>query len=200
MAHFDVSRTGTLVYRKAGGGAADRVTTIQWLDAAGKKEPLLAKPGTYGDLSLSPDGKRLAVDGRGGSSRDIWVYDPQRDAMTRLTFGGGIYVDPIWSPDGRYVVFGSGTGGMFWTRADGAGQPRTLTQSKNDQPSSFSPDGKRLAYNEFNSESGCQLADLDCAGRGQRRPVEGGKAGAVSQDSVQRPFPRVLTRRAMAGV
>ena len=128
----------------------DRVTTIQWLDAAGKKEPLLAKPGTYGALRLSPDGKRLAVSVGEGSSRDIWVYDPQRDAMTRLTFGGGIYADPIWSPDGRYVVFGSVTGtGMFWTRADGAGQPQPFTQSKNDQTAaSFSPDGKRLAYND----------------------------------------------------
>jgi serine/threonine protein kinase/Tol biopolymer transport system component len=154
VAHFDVSRTGTLVYRKASGGAADRVTTVQWLDASGKKEPLLPKPGIYGDLSLSPDGKRLAVDVRVGSNRDIWVYNAERDAMTRLTFGGGIYVGPLWSPNGRYVVFGSGTGGMFWTPADGTGQPRTLTQSKNGNPSSFSPDGKRLAYNEFNSESG----------------------------------------------
>jgi len=57
---FDVSRTGTLVYRKASGGGdratafrgGDRVTTIQWLDAAGKKKPLLAKPGTYETLIL----------------------------------------------------------------------------------------------------------------------------------------------------
>ena len=156
---FDVSRTGTLVYRKAGGGGGrvlrggDRVTTIQWLDAAGKKTPLLGKPRTYEAFRLSPDGKRLAVLVVEGSGQDIWIYDPQRDAMTRLTFGGGSYSDPIWSPDGRYIVFGSFTGtGMFWTRADGAGQPQPLTQSKNVQIAvSFSPDGKRLAY-------------MDCAG------------------------------------
>jgi len=144
----------------------------------------------HGLLGLSPDGKRLAVVlVVEGSGQDIWIYDPQRDAMTRLTFGGGSYSDPIWSPDGRYIVFGSLTGpGMFWTRADGAGQPQPLTQSKNEQIAvSFSLDGKRLAY-------------LERAGRGQRRPVEGGKARAVSQDAVPRRRPRVLTRRPMAGL
>ena len=62
------------------------MTTLQWVDATGKKEPLRAKPGAYSQLSLSPDGKRVALPVLDGGSRDIWVYDPQRDAMTRLTF------------------------------------------------------------------------------------------------------------------
>ena len=47
------------------------------------------------------------------------------------------------------------TRGMFWTRADGAGQPKAFTQSKNRQiPWSFSSDAKRLAYFELNGASG----------------------------------------------
>jgi Tol biopolymer transport system component len=43
---------------------------------------------------------------------------------------------------------------MFWTRADGAGQAHSLTQSKTFQaPWSFTPDGKRLAYVELNTAS-----------------------------------------------
>jgi serine/threonine-protein kinase len=152
VAHFDVSSTGTLVYRKAIGERA-RVTTVQWLDASGKQEPLLPKPGTYGDISVSPDGKKLALSIIDGSSQDIHVYDPRRDVMTKLTFGGARYVNPVWSPDGRYLIFNSLTGGMFWTRADGAGQPQAFMQSKNAQPSSFSLDGKRVAYSELNTES-----------------------------------------------
>jgi len=30
-----------------------------------------------------------------GSNADIWVYDQQRDATTKLTFGGGIYSAPV---------------------------------------------------------------------------------------------------------
>ncbi len=139
---------GTLIYRRAGGGAS-AMTTLQWIDASGKKEPLLAKPGAYASPSLSPDGKRLALTVTEGSSQDIWVYDPERDVMTRLTFGGAPYVYQSWSPDGQFVVFSTVDKGIFQARADGAGQPQALTESKATQiPWSFTPDGKRLAYFE----------------------------------------------------
>jgi eukaryotic-like serine/threonine-protein kinase len=146
LAQFDFSRNGTLVYRSGGGTGG---LTVQWLDSAGKTQPLVAKPGPYITPRLSPDGQRLALTVAGGSNSDIWIYESQRDTMTRLTFGGGSNVNPAWSPDGRYIVF-EGTGGMFWIRSDGAGQPQRLTQSKNRQvPFSFTPDGKRLAFFEF---------------------------------------------------
>ena len=87
-AQFDVSRTGTLVYRQRSGSASSSAT-VQWLDPTGKQEPLLAKPGAYvGTPRVSPDGKRIAIAIKDGADQDIWVYEPQRDAMTRLTFGG----------------------------------------------------------------------------------------------------------------
>jgi eukaryotic-like serine/threonine-protein kinase len=146
LAQFDFSRNGTLVYRSGGGAGG---LTVQWLDGAGKTQPLLAKPGAYVTPHLSPDGQRLALTMAGGPNSDIWIYESQRDTMTRLTFGGGTNANPAWSPDGRYIVF-EGTGGIFWLRSDGAGQPQRLTQSTNRQvPFSFTPDGKRLAFFEF---------------------------------------------------
>ena len=123
-AQFDFSQTGTLIYRS--GGAGGGLFTVQWLDAAGKTQPLLAKPDAYVRPSLSPDGSRLAV----SASSDIWVYDWQRDTMTRLTFGPGASIYPIWSPDSRYILY-EAPGGIFWTRSDGSGKPQPLTQSKN---------------------------------------------------------------------
>ena len=99
--------------------------------------------------SMSPDGQRLALEITEGSGSDIWVYDWQRDTMTRLTFTGSAST-PLWSPDGRNIVFRplSG-GGMSVTRSDGSGKPQSLTQSKNLQvPWSFTPDGTRLAFFE----------------------------------------------------
>jgi serine/threonine protein kinase len=145
---FDVSRTGTLVYRK-GSDSTPGTMTIQWIDPAGKKEPFLAKPGAYSDPKLSPDGKRLVLLGSQGGKQDVWIYDQQRDALSHLTSGGTGYTHAIWSTDGQNVVFGALGQGILSIRADGAGQPQVLTQSKNLQfPWSFSPDGKRLAYVE----------------------------------------------------
>ena len=146
--HFDVTRTGTLVYRRAGGDAS-AMTTLQSVDLAGRKEPLWAKPGAYLSPRLSPDGTRVALVLAEGNGRDVWVYDLQRDTMTRLTFGAGTYNYPTWSPDGHYVVFSKTGSGLFQARADGASPPQALTRSKMPQNSwSFTPDGKRLAYHE----------------------------------------------------
>ncbi len=149
-AQLDFSQTGTLIYRS--GGAGGGLSIVAWLDGAGKVQPLLAKPGAYGRPSLSPDGQRLALE----SGTDIWVYDWQRDTMTRLTFTGNA-AGPVWSPDGRYIAFQVLGEGMSVIPSDGSGKPQPLTQSKNIQyPWSFAPDGKRLAFIE-SSTGGFQL-------------------------------------------
>jgi serine/threonine-protein kinase len=149
-AQFDVSANGTLVYRSS--GAEGGLVTLQWVDASQKPEPLSAKPDSYLHPRVSPDGKRIALTVASPTGQDIWVYDSSRDAMLRLTFGGSAYQFPVWTPDGRYIVFTDGIGGtgMYWTRSDGASRPQPLTQNKNGQfPWSFSPDGKRLGFAEF---------------------------------------------------
>jgi serine/threonine-protein kinase len=126
--------------------------TAQWLDGAGRTQPLLAKADNYLNLRLSPDGSRLAF-----SAATISIYEWQRDITTRLTFGEAS--SPVWSPDGHYIVFRA-PGGMFWTRSDGAGKPHPLTHSKVAQtPYSFTPDGKRLAFHEI-SATGIQLGTV----------------------------------------
>ena len=148
-AQIGFSSTGTLIYRI--GGPAGRLVSVQWLDSGGKLEPLLSKPGFYERPSLSPDGARLAMEVTDGSTSDVWIYDWRRDIMTRLTNGARGDPGPVWNPDGHYVVF-DGPSGILWARSDGSGQPQTLTTSKNvQQPWSFSPDGRRLAYMEASS-------------------------------------------------
>jgi len=46
---------------------------------------------------------------------------------------------------------------MFWTCGDGASRPQPLTQSKNQYPWSFSPDGKLLAFAQSNPGSGLDI-------------------------------------------
>jgi serine/threonine-protein kinase len=146
-AHFDFSQTGTFVYRSRSAG--NGLMTVEWLDNAGKTQRLLDKSDDYLHPRLSPDGGRLAVQLAG----DIWIFDSQRETLTRITFEGGVY--PAWTPDGRYILFQKPTTGeMFYTAANGAAMPRPLMQTGYFRwPHSFTADGKRLAYEEQNPET-----------------------------------------------
>ncbi len=167
-AQFDFSQTGTLIYRS--GGAGSGLFTVEWLDGAGKTQSLLAKPGSYGLPSLSPDGQRLAIQVTEGAGTDIWIYGLQRDTMTRLTFTGNAN-DPVWSLDGQYIAFRTVGGGMSVIRSDGSGKPQQLTHSDNLQaPWSFAPDGKRLAFMGQGSKTSWDLrtVPLESDGEGLR--------------------------------
>ncbi|HEV2200649.1 MAG TPA: protein kinase [Bryobacteraceae bacterium] len=145
-AKLDASPSGTLVYENGGSDAG--LVILQSLEEGGKTGPLLAKPGNYGRPSFSPDGRRLALEIQDGGNQDIWVQDLERDTVTRLTFEGKEH-DPIWTPDGRSIVY-QDPEGMSWTRADGGGKPQSLLRTKGlAWPWSISPDGKRLAYFEL---------------------------------------------------
>ena len=87
---------------------------LVWFDRNGKETPAIDEPGDYRDTWLSPDGKRLAFDASGPStSGDIWIRDLVRRVTTRFTFDPAIERDPIWSPDGRQIVFMSARQGTW---------------------------------------------------------------------------------------
>jgi len=147
FARLDVSASGMLLYRR---GRSESLRTIHWMDSTGRLEPLEIEPALYQFPRISPDGGSLVWMMNEGASADLWIYDWRRGSKSRLTDGKDVYAYPVWSPDGRYIVFSSSRG-MFWTRADGAGKPQPLTTSKVFQwPTSFTPDGRRLVFSELN--------------------------------------------------
>jgi Tol biopolymer transport system component len=152
-AQFSFSETGNLVY--VAGRAGIQNVSIYWMDREGKFTPLRETPGNYNNLALSPDGKRLALDIVDGGRRDIWVYEWERDTLTRLTFAGVANSFPVWTPDGQRIVYSSqekvGSTNLWWIRADGAGDAQRLTEGKSVQYArSWRPDGKVLAFNQLN--------------------------------------------------
>lgn len=141
---FSFSQTGRALYRA---GRAERLRDVMWLRGDGQTQPLWPEPTLALEPRLSPEGRRLAIFIISGPGSDLWVYDIDKATKTRLT-SGMAGRDAVWSPDGQFIVF-QAPGGMFWTRADGAGKPRSLLTSKNyTRPGSFSPDGRLLAYAE----------------------------------------------------
>ena len=153
-ANYGVSESGTLVYLASGslggGGLIVTLRTLVWVNRDGREEPLAAPPRPYSYPRVSPDGMQVAVDVRDAES-DIWVWSLERGTLTRLTFDPLFDRFPLWSPDGRRIVFSSqrdgSRGNLFSQMADGTGQPdRVAEADKNTQvfPTSFSPDATRL--------------------------------------------------------
>ena len=89
------------------------------------------------------------------------MKDMDRDAPSRLSFLKGDNYVPVWTPDGKNIVFrsvGEDQSGLYWMRADGAGEAQRLMDEKlNPFPDSFSPDGKRLSYSAIGNNGSLDL-------------------------------------------
>jgi Tol biopolymer transport system component len=121
-------------------------------DRAGKEVKTIGPPGDIAVHSISPDGQRLAVavlDSSVGNYK-LWIYDLFREKQTRLTFGVDRESYPVWTPDGKSVVFGSIKSGpydLFEKRSDTTGSEESLLQSVAAKyPTDVSRDGRFLAY------------------------------------------------------
>jgi eukaryotic-like serine/threonine-protein kinase len=148
---FTVSASGSLLYLP-GGISPSLESSWKWVDRSGTAHPLTAAPpGPYLFPRLSPDGQKIAVNVRRVASRtsDLWVYDVLRGAPTRLTFEG-VNSWPLWSPDGKRLVYGGSTGGvanLYTINADGSGKPERLATSDQPQiPSSWAATTNVLAF------------------------------------------------------
>jgi len=126
---FAVATDGTLVYVDAPGSLGENARTLVWVDRTGKEEPVAAPPRAYEHPRLSPDGMRLALSSN-DQENDLWIWDLRRATLTRLTIDAGMDWFPVWTLDGRRIIFSSNRGGqgnLWWQAADGTGAAERLT-------------------------------------------------------------------------
>ena len=125
---FSVS-SGVLV-TQTGKGAA--LSQLMWFDRTGKPAASVGVPGSYNNVRLPPDGRRIATDqtDTDGRNIDIWVYEPVRGTATRLTFDPSLDEAPIWSPDGKKILFASNRNQLsfqlYLKNADGSGSEEKM--------------------------------------------------------------------------
>lgn len=152
LALFAVSENGSLVFVPGTTTSGRIVVDV----SPGANPPPNGRHGyPFRAASLSPDGTKLAAEMGEGAGIDIWIYEIERDDLTRLTFDGGRF--PLWTPQGDRIVFTSGqqsNQAISWIRADGSGDLEQLTRtSRLARAKAFSPDGSVLLFEDY-SENG----------------------------------------------
>jgi eukaryotic-like serine/threonine-protein kinase len=101
---FTVSNGEVLITQTAKGASLSQLT---WFDRSGKPTGTVGVPELFNNVRLSPDGHSVAADQTelGGRNTDIWIFDRARGAATRLTFDPSGHQTPIWSPDGKQILY-----------------------------------------------------------------------------------------------
>jgi eukaryotic-like serine/threonine-protein kinase len=167
-----ISESGTLAYAPVG----DQVprSSLVVVDVNGRAQPLTdVLPHYLGEMSVSPDGQRVALRSAKAND-DIHVFDIPRASLTRFTYEGGDEQNPVWTPDGKRLAYASQRGGtpaMYWKAADGNGTPEKILAPQHPQrPSSFSADGRFLAYTEVHPQSGLDIWTLRLEEHSSRQP------------------------------
>ena len=157
-AQYSISATGSLVY--VSGGIESAQSKLVWVSRNGGEQPVAAPAHPYLTPRVSPDGRRVAVTITAQESQ-TWLYDLSRETMTRFTFEGNYNLIPVWTPDGKRIVFESNKDGppnLYWQLADSSGGTERLTTSEYiNAPFSLSPDGQLLAFIELNSTTGFDI-------------------------------------------
>jgi serine/threonine protein kinase len=155
-----VSHTRTAVY--APGNPAKM--SLVWVDRQGRTEALSPDQDLYREVSLSPDGTKAAV--RRGLS--IWIHDLQHGTRSPLTSGNSSNMLPMWSADGKRIIFGSNRGGdwdIYAQPADGSGPAEVLLKAPYNQfPQSVGRDGTVL-YTEVNPKTSRDMLMLSPDGK-----------------------------------
>ncbi len=174
--HFDISANGTLAYVSAN----REHRSLVLVDSLGRATPTRVADGGYSEVKRSPDGRRAAITGGG----KILIVDLDRGtaAPLALELKSGAQETPVWSPDGKRLVFASnheGNWDLYATSASGVGGIEPVVRRPFDQKAeSYAPDGT-LMFEEDRSDTGRDLWILPPGGDPQPwlvTPAEEGEA------------------------
>ena len=158
VAQFDIGAAGVLAYAP---GLSTTRSTLVWVDRNGRESPLNLEPAFYHSPKLAPDGRHLVVSKLESANFDIWKLELARMSFTRLTSAPSAEYYSILTPDGATVTYSSNRAGpqnLFSIPTDGPGVEQRLTTAAYPQfPTSWSPDGTLLAFDQFDPKTGSDI-------------------------------------------
>ncbi len=172
VALFAVADDGSLVYVPGDASLEEVPRELVRVDREGRASPLTETFGDWESPRFSPDGRRVAVrrmEAAGGAAQDVWILEPSRGTLTRLTFGDGLR--PLWSPDGQTVFFGSVRSGMyniFSKPADGSGPAQQLTDGPIQVfPAAITSDGTTIVFRQGGAGENFDIGIMRLEGEGE---------------------------------
>jgi serine/threonine-protein kinase len=150
QAMFSAAFSGALAFLPALQGTnPESARSLVWVDRQGREEPIAAPPRAYAVTRLSPDGTRVALDIR-DEGNDIWIWSLDRGVLTRLTRAPTLDMAPVWTPDGRRIIWTSTRDDfsptLYWQAADGTGSAERLGGPPIAYPGSVTPDGQAVLW------------------------------------------------------
>jgi Tol biopolymer transport system component len=163
-ASITASANDILAYR----GGNNALSKLTWFDRDGNVLSTVGEPGTYADVALSPDGKRVATTRTDAMGQNIWLLELARGAGERLTFDPGPHHAPVWSPDCGRIAFNFFGAELRQKGTGGPGKEETVLQSG--LPSDWSRDGRFLLYATLDSKTKYDLWALPLTGN-DRNPI-----------------------------
>ncbi|ABF43118.1 serine/threonine protein kinase [Candidatus Koribacter versatilis Ellin345] len=178
--NLSVSTNGMMIYAS---GAAAGGQSLAWYDRSGKVLESLAGLGSFQEVQLSPDNKKLALTDVNTVAANIWVYDLTTHLKNRLMFSGGVTRGPVWSPDGSRIAFTMNQGASMAIKPSAGGAPEQTILTVPDHSLSgvttWSPDGRHLMYQQgYGLE--LQLSLLDPSGQGKPQAFAGNDMRTMS--------------------
>jgi DNA-binding winged helix-turn-helix (wHTH) protein len=143
---YSLASNGTLLYIPE--TSSRLLRQLARVAAGGAVERLPFEDRAFQNITLSPDGRLVAATVYERGASDLWAGEIARGALSRLTTQGGV-VDPVWSRDGRTILFGLAPSGRFQIHrvaADGTGQVSVHSPVPGLSPASATSDGTVFAH------------------------------------------------------
>lgn len=128
-------------------------TTLTWVDRTGTAQGTIGETGEYSGPALSPDEQQVvvALNDPEVETRDLWVLSRTNGEQRRLTSDPADEMNPLWSPDGKWIFFTANKNGVrniYRVSASGEGPTESVLASNEDlNLEDISRNGRFLVFN-----------------------------------------------------
>ncbi|UCF36088.1 MAG: serine/threonine-protein kinase [Acidobacteriota bacterium] len=171
---FETSSSGTVAFYTGEAETGD--VQLVWLDRNGGQVGKTGEPGSFGQITLSPDERSIAVEVSDTQGQfDLWVMDVSRGVPSRVTATSGDERDPVWAPDSGSLAFVARRDGIADLRIKGlrAGAPETvlLDSPEEDIPENWTRENQTILVVRRTSQDEQSVWAVSATGEFEAEPI-----------------------------